>query len=61
MTLTLTIENRLFGLGRKQTVTAHCQRHNIPIPDPHIGCPKCNQEKGQALDIFRQALESDDD
>ncbi|MFZ4815058.1 MAG: hypothetical protein ACOYL5_11030 [Phototrophicaceae bacterium] len=59
MQLTLTVRTRLLGLGRKLTVAAHCLRHNIPIEDPYIGCPKDREERGAALDIFRKALEND--
>lgn len=61
MDLTLTVEPRLLGLGRKLSVSAHCHKHNIPISDPYVGCTQCNNEKGPALDLFRQALDGNDD
>jgi hypothetical protein len=48
------------GLGRRMEVEATCIRHEIPIEDPYVGCPRCNAER-PGLDIFRQALNSDDD
>jgi hypothetical protein len=57
--LALKIEPRVMGLGRRMTVTASCLKHQHPIEDPYVGCPQCNAERGEALDIFRQALESD--
>lgn len=61
MELTLTIKPRLLGLGRQYAVTAFCIRHRIPIDDPFVGCPRCNAERSDGLDLFRQALESRDD
>jgi hypothetical protein len=61
MELTLTVDTKMFGLRRTMNVTAHCTKHDIGIEDPYIGCPLDNQEKKEALDIFRQALEQDDD
>lgn len=59
--LTLTISKRLLGFGRKLTVTAYCLKHRIPIDDPYVGCPIHAEEKGKGLDIFRQALDKDND
>lgn len=59
--LKLTIKTRVFGMGRRLEVSASCLRHNIPIEDAFIGCPECNKERNQGLDLFRQALEGDDD
>ncbi len=61
MELTLTIEPRLMGLGRKLTVEAYCIKHRVEIEDPYVGCPIHNKEKAEALDVFRQALEGEDD
>ena len=58
--LTLTIKPGLLGFGRRLDVTAFCTKHRIPIEDMYVGCPLCNNER-PGLDIFRQALEQDDD
>ena len=59
--LVLTIKPAGFlGTGRKHEVTASCLKHHIPIEDPFIGCPQCNAER-PGLDLFRQALDEDDD
>jgi hypothetical protein len=58
--LKATVTSRLMGLGRRMEVEATCIRHEIPIEDPYVGCPRCNAER-PGLDIFRQALNSDDD
>ena len=58
--LKLTIKPRLLGLGRMLVVDAVCLRHHIPIEDPYVGCPKCNEDR-PGLDIFRQALEQDNE
>ena len=57
LNLTLTIQSRLLGLQRKLVVKATCGRHHIPVENPYIGCPECNEHPG--LDIFRQALGED--
>ncbi len=58
--LNLTIRTSLLGMKRDLQVTAFCLKHRMPIEDPFVGCPKCNEER-PGLDIFRQALEQDDD
>lgn len=60
MKLTLTIKPKFLGFVRQFEVKAYCVRHRIPIEDPHIGCPKCNEER-PGLDIFRQALGQNED
>lgn len=60
MQLQLTIKSGLLGLGRKMNVTAQCLKHRIPVEDPFTGCPQCNAER-PGLDVFRKALEVDDD
>jgi hypothetical protein len=59
MELTLTIKPRFMGFGRKLEVTARCERHNIPIEDPFVGCP-LDAKENPGLDIFRQALDTPD-
>ncbi|MEM6285021.1 MAG: hypothetical protein AAF787_22710 [Chloroflexota bacterium] len=59
--LKLTVDTRLMGLGRKLIVEASCLRHKCEIADPYVGCLYCNEERGKGLDLFRQALEGDDD
>lgn len=58
MELTLTIGRRFLSFGRKATVEAYCIRHDIPVADPYVGCPKC-AESNPGLDLFRKALEGD--
>lgn len=58
--LTLKIDAGILGLGRKASVSARCIKHNIVVTDPYIGCPRCAAER-PGLDLFRQALESNDD
>jgi len=60
MELTLTIKPRLLGFGRTIQIDAHCTRHDIEIEDPYVGCPMENQDR-PGLDLFRKALEDDDD
>jgi hypothetical protein len=61
MELKLTVDKRLMGLGRKLTVEAYCTRHQRKIEDPYVGCELDNTERKEALDLFRNALEGDDD
>ena len=59
--LTLSIKpGGVLGMGRKLEVTASCLKHHIPIGDPFVGCPKCYEER-PGLDVFRQALDENDD
>lgn len=41
----------ILGFGRRVEVEAWCSKHDIPIPDPHIGCPACNKERAD-LSVF---------
>jgi hypothetical protein len=59
MQLTLTIKPILLGLGRRLDVQATCLKHDIPIEDPYVGCPRCNAER-PGLEAFKQALEEAD-
>jgi hypothetical protein len=59
--LRITVETRFLGLGRQLTVEAFCTRHQISIDDAHVGCQRCNEEKGDGLGLFRQALDGSDD
>lgn len=59
--LKLTVDTRLMGLGRKLDIEAFCTKHRCEIEDPYVGCEQCNAERSEALNMFRQALEGDDD
>ena len=52
MVLTLTIKSGFLGLGRRLEVRATCGKHNIEIPDPPIGCPKCSAERPDLASLF---------
>lgn len=56
MELTLTVKKGFMGFFRRLEVTAYCLKHDLPIADPYVGCPKC-AESNPGLDVFRQALE----
>ncbi len=56
----LTIKQTLLGFSRKMLIRAWCDRHDIPVEDPYVGCIKCNEER-PGLKLFAQALEQDDD
>lgn len=58
MELTLTITTGFLGLGRKLDVTAHSRRDGTEIEDPYVGRV---DPDNPGLDIFRKALEEDDD
>jgi len=57
MRLTLTIKPPMFGFGRKRKmlVDAWCEKHDIPIKDPFVGCPRCAEER-PGLQLFADAL-----
>jgi hypothetical protein len=58
MDLTLTIKRGFLGFGRRVEVEAHSRRSGKRIEDPYVGNPN---KDNPGLDIFRQALERDDD
>ncbi|NDJ79041.1 MAG: hypothetical protein GYB65_22550 [Chloroflexi bacterium] len=60
MVLKLTIRPALLGFVRQYKVEAWCERHDIPIKDPYVGCP-LDAEENPALQLFRDALEDSDD
>lgn len=60
MRLRLTIKPGFLGFGRHNEIEAFCERHNIRIEDPMVGCPQCNTER-PGFDAFLQALESSDE
>jgi hypothetical protein len=57
MRLQLTIKNGFLGFGRHNEVQAFCEKHQIKITDPFVGCPKCNAER-PAASAFFEALEN---
>src|SRR5215813_14880207 len=57
MRLKLTIKPGFLGIGRHNEVEAFCERHNIPIQDPFVGCPKCNAER-PGFEDFLETLEN---
>lgn len=57
MRLILTIHNGIFGIGRRLNVEAFCDKHNIKIDDPFVGCPQCNAER-PGFDKFLNSLEN---
>ncbi|GAB1422096.1 hypothetical protein MASR2M15_23070 [Anaerolineales bacterium] len=57
MGLKLSIKSGFMGLGRKYEVQAICLKHGEVIEDPYVGC---TQEHQQGLDLFRQALDNND-
>ena len=60
MRLTLTIRGALLGFVRQIKVEAWCEKHEIPIENPYVGCP-LDIEENDALRLFRDALEHTDD
>jgi hypothetical protein len=55
MRLKLTIRRALFGFVRQMRLEAWCEKHNIPIENPYVGCP-LDSEENPALQLFRDAL-----
>ena len=46
------ISKGFMGFNRQMKVKASCSRHLIDVTEPHIGCPKCAQEKPGFQDLF---------
>ena len=46
----------ILGIGRHVAVEAWCSKHDIAVPDPHVGCPACYKERAD-LSVF---FEGDD-
>ncbi|MEP7289552.1 MAG: hypothetical protein ABI947_27705 [Chloroflexota bacterium] len=57
MRLRLTIKAGFLGLGRRNEIDAYCEKHNLAIEDPFVGCLKCNAER-PSFDAFLDALEN---
>jgi len=58
--LKLTIHPVLLGFVRQMRVEAWCEKHDIPIDNPYVGCP-LDAEENQGLKLFRDALDKPDD
>lgn len=54
--LRLTIKPVLMGFRRVMQVEAWCDKHDIPIENPYVGCELC-AEDNPGLKLFRDALE----
>jgi hypothetical protein len=48
------LESGFLGFNRRMKVTAFCSRHSVEIPEPHIGCSQCAQERPGWQDLFGQ-------
>lgn len=59
MRLKLEIRGGFLGFFRSNVVTAFCEKHQLVIADPIVGCTQCNAEK-PALAAFLDALENSD-
>ncbi|MBX3064279.1 MAG: hypothetical protein KF726_14980 [Anaerolineae bacterium] len=57
MRLKLTIKSGFLGLGRRLIVEAYCEKHQLRIDDPFVGCPRCNAER-PGSSAFADALEN---
>jgi hypothetical protein len=59
MELKLTVRAGLvFGIGRHLDISATCDKHSVPIPDPFVGCEQCNAER-PTIQAFLDSLERD--
>ena len=52
--LTLTIGKGFLGLGRGIEVQAFCEKHQIEIKEPQVGCPVCNSERPDIATLFEE-------
>lgn len=39
-------------VGRRVEIRAYCSKHQIPIEDPYLGCPRDQEELGGIVDIL---------
>jgi hypothetical protein len=53
LVLQATVRKGLLGFNRRVEVKASCSRHLIPVQNPHVGCPKCAQEKPGLKALFK--------
>jgi len=58
--LQLTIRPVLLGFVRQMRVDAWCDKHDVTIENPYVGCLICAQEN-PGLKLFMDALEKNDD
>ncbi len=58
--LDLTISPIFFGIGRRLEITAYCDKHEVTIDDPYVGCSQCHAER-PGIEAFIRALEDSDD
>jgi hypothetical protein len=58
MRLKMTIRPALLGLKRQMKVEAWCEKHQIAIENPYVGCPQCIDEN-PGLKLFKEALKND--
>jgi hypothetical protein len=52
LVLQATVHKGFLGFNRRVEVKASCSRHLIPVHNPHVGCPKCAQEKPGLKALF---------
>jgi hypothetical protein len=48
------IQPGILGIGRRVVVKAFCSKHEVEIPDPHVGCELCAAERLD-LSIFPES------
>ena len=58
LNLKVTIQTKFLGFGREVKVEASCKDQSIPLEEAYTGC---NDKSHPGLDLFRQALDSNDD
>lgn len=52
LVLEATVKKGFLGFNRRVEVDAFCSRHLIEVSDPHVGCPKCAQERPGLQELF---------
>jgi hypothetical protein len=43
------VEKRLLGLRKQVAVTAVCSKYLVDVPEPHVGCGHCHEERPGAV------------
>ena len=45
LVLEAAVAKRFFGLRRDVVVEAVCKKHLVKVPEPHVGCGHCHEER----------------
>jgi hypothetical protein len=49
------VERRLLGIKREVVATAVCSKYLVDVPEPHVGCGHCHEERAAAALLDRSS------